>query len=57
MTVPYLEDQLNRSLKNLGLECIDLIYLHNDVEGQIKDVTREDFMKKLESVFSFYEQK
>jgi len=57
MTVPYLEDQLNRSLKNLGLECIDLIYLHNAVEGQIKDVTREDFMKKLESVFLFYEQK
>ncbi len=57
MTVPYLEDQLNRSLKNLGLECIDLIYLHNAVEGQIKDVSREDFMKKLESVFSFYEQK
>jgi len=44
-------------LKNLGLECIDLIYLHNAVEGQIKDVSREDFMKKLESVFSFYEQK
>ena len=57
MTVPYLEDQLNRSLKNLSLECIDLIYLHNAVEGQIKDVSREDFMKKLESVFSFYEQK
>ncbi len=57
MTVPYLEDQLNRSLKNLGLECIDLIYLHNAVEGQIKDLSREDFMKKLESVFSFYEQK
>jgi len=57
MTVPYLEDQLNRSLKNLGLDCIDLIYLHNAVEGQIKDLSREDFMKKLESVFSFYEQK
>jgi len=57
MTVPYLEDQLNRSLKNLGLECIDLIYLHNAVEGQIKDVSSKDFMKKLESVFSFYEQK
>ena len=29
MTIPYLEDQLERSLKNLGLECIDLMYLHN----------------------------
>jgi len=36
MTVPYLEDQLNRSLKNLGLECIDLIYLHNAVEGRCR---------------------
>ena len=25
MTIPYLEDQLDRSLKNLQLECIDLI--------------------------------
>lgn len=57
MSVSYLKDQLNRSLKNLGLECIDLIYLHNAVEGQIKDVSREDFMKKLESVFEFYEKK
>ncbi|HIH68986.1 MAG TPA: aldo/keto reductase, partial [Candidatus Nitrosotenuis sp.] len=39
MTVPYLQDQLNRSLKNLGLECIDLMYLHNSVEGQ-PDISR-----------------
>lgn len=56
MTVPYLNDQLNRSLKNLGLDCIDLMYLHNAVEGQ-PDITREQFMKNLESVFEFYEQK
>jgi len=46
MTVPYLEDQLNRSLKNLELECIDLMYLHNAVEGQIRDVPKDQFMKK-----------
>ena len=28
MTLPYLNDQLERSLKNLGLSCIDLMYLH-----------------------------
>ena len=33
MTIPYLQDQLERSLKNLNLECIDLMYLHNAVEG------------------------
>ncbi len=55
MTVPYLQDQLNRSLKNLGLECIDLMYLHNSVEGQ-PDISREQFLKNLEDVFSFYEK-
>lgn len=55
MTIPYLEDQLNRSRKNLDLECIDLIYLHNAVEGQIQDVTKEQFMKNLKDVFEFYE--
>ncbi len=54
MTIPYLEDQLGRSLKNLGLECIDLLYLHNAVEGQIKDISRDQFLKNLELVFEFY---
>lgn len=57
MTVPYLEDQLNRSLKNLGLECIDLIYLHNAVEGQIQDIPKEQFLKNLRDVMQMYEQK
>ena len=57
MAVSYLEDQLERSRKNLGLECIDLVYLHNAVEGQVKDVTREEFIKKLRLAFEFYELK
>jgi aryl-alcohol dehydrogenase-like predicted oxidoreductase len=57
MTVAYLDDQLERSLKNLGLDCIDLLYLHNAVEGQIKDVSKEKFLENLESVFELYEQK
>lgn len=57
MTVPYLEDQLNRSLKNLGLECIDLIYLHNAVEGQIQDISKDQFLKNLREVMRLYEQK
>jgi aryl-alcohol dehydrogenase-like predicted oxidoreductase len=57
MTIPYLEDQLNRSLKNLGLDCIDLLYLHNAVEGQLNDVSKEQFMKNLKDVFEFYEKK
>ena len=57
MTVPYLEDQLARSLKNLNLDCIDLLYIHNAVEGQIKDISKEDFLNKLKSVFELYERK
>ncbi len=57
MAVPYLEDQLERSRNNLGLECIDLMYLHNAVEGQIQDVSKEQFLKNLRKVFEFYESK
>jgi len=57
MTPTYLSDQLDRSLKNLDLECVDLMYLHNAVEGQIKDVSKEQFLTNLKSVFELYEQK
>ncbi|MFQ6025039.1 MAG: aldo/keto reductase [Nitrosopumilaceae archaeon] len=56
MTIPYLDDQLHRSLKNLGVDCIDLMYLHNAVEGQ-QDISRDIFMKRLKEVFEFYETK
>jgi len=56
MTVPYLNDQLERSLKNLGLDCVDLMYLHNSVEGQTH-LPRDQFLKNLKDVFEFYEKK
>ena len=56
MTLPYLNDQLERSLKNLGLECVDLMYLHNSVEGQTH-LPRDQFLKNLKGVFDFYEKK
>jgi len=56
MTVPYLNDQLERSLKNLGMDCIDLMYLHNSVEGQTH-LPREQFLKNLKDVFDLYEKK
>ena len=57
MTPTYLSDQLDRSLKNLEIECLDLMYLHNAVEGQIKDISKEQFLENLKSVFELYEQK
>ena len=56
MTIPYLNDQLERSLKNLGLDCVDLMYLHNSVEGQTH-LPREQFLKNLKDVFDLYEKK
>ena len=55
MSIPYLQDQLARSLKNLELDCIDLMYIHNAAEGQLQDLSKDEFMKKLKEVFEFYE--
>ena len=57
MTIPYLNDQLDRSRRNLGLDCIDLMYLHNAVEGQVQDVGMQQFMIMLKDAFKFYEEK
>lgn len=57
MTPTYLSDQLDKSLKNLDIDCLDLMYLHNGIEGQIKDVSKEKFLENLKSVFELYEQK
>ena len=54
MKVSFLEDQLRRSLDNLGLECVDLLYLHNAVEGQ-PDMPREEFEGKLYEIMEWYE--
>ena len=55
ITTPFLEDQLARSKKNLGLECIDLMYLHNSVEGQLQ-MPRDKFITQLKNVFEFFEK-
>ncbi len=56
MTIPYLRDQLERSLRNLGLECIDLMYMHNAAEAQLSEVGRVEFFARLEQTFRFYEE-
>ncbi|MDE1862430.1 MAG: aldo/keto reductase [Thaumarchaeota archaeon] len=57
MTIPFLQDQLDRSLRNMGLETVDLMYIHNSAEGQLQDITRDEFMERLERVFEFYEDR
>jgi len=55
MNLNFLKDQFEKSRRNLNLECIDLLYLHNSAEAQIPDIGKEEYMRKLEKVFEFYE--
>jgi aryl-alcohol dehydrogenase-like predicted oxidoreductase len=55
MTPAYLEDQLSRSLKNLGLETIDIYYLHNP-ETQLESVSLDEFDRRIRAAFEFLER-
>ncbi len=54
MTPGYLADQLERSRRNLGLDCIDVFYLHNS-ETQLGEVSAEEFRRRIRSAFEFLE--
>src|SRR5438270_726306 len=56
MSPGYLENQIERSRKNLGLETIDVFYVHNP-ESQLADVSREVFHERLKSAFVMLEHK
>jgi len=51
----YLRDQIRRSRENLGLETIDLYYLHN-VERQRASVGPDVFRRRLASAIEVLEQ-
>lgn len=55
MSPSYLTDQLERSRRNLGLETIDLVYLHNAADAQLPAVGRDVFAARLEAAFRTYE--
>lgn len=55
MTPRYLENQINRSLENLGLETVDVYYVHNP-ESQLQEVEREEFEMRLTRAFEMFEQ-
>ena len=50
----YLEDQINQSLENLGLETIDIYYIHN-LEIQLAKVDSETFCHRLQLAFEVME--
>jgi len=54
MAPRYLENQLERSRRNLGVECVDVFYLHNP-ETQLNEVPPEEFHRRIEAAFKFLE--
>lgn len=51
----YIQDQLERSLKNLGVETIDIYYLHNP-ETQLGIIPADEFYHRLKAVFAVLEK-
>lgn len=54
MTPRFLDDQLTRSLSNLGTGCVDIYYLHNP-ETQLSAVSKPEFLKRVKEAFVFLE--
>ncbi|MGC1254389.1 MAG: aldo/keto reductase [Candidatus Acidiferrales bacterium] len=50
----YLADQLDRSRRNLGLDTIDVFYLHNP-ETQLSEVPPDEFGRRIREAFLFLE--
>ena len=55
MAASYLENQIERSRRNLGLETIDVFYLHNP-ESQLAEISRDVFYRRLKDAFSCLEK-
>jgi aryl-alcohol dehydrogenase-like predicted oxidoreductase len=47
----FIHNQIDRSRNNLGVETIDLFYLHNP-EQQLESLDRAQFMKLIENAFT-----
>mgnify|MGYP001615022951 FL=1 len=54
MTPRYLRDQIERSRANLGLETLDVYYVHNP-EAQLEEVERPEFLVRLRAAFEALE--
>jgi len=54
MAPRYLANQLERSLQNLGVTCVDVFYLHNP-ETQLGEIPLGDFLARLGAAFSWLE--
>lgn len=56
MTPAYLQNQLDQSLGNMNLECVDVYYIHNP-ESQLGQVSEAEFDTRLRAAFELLEKK
>jgi aryl-alcohol dehydrogenase-like predicted oxidoreductase len=54
MTPAYLQHQLDTSLGNLGLECVDIYFVHNP-ETQLEEIPRSEFVQRMRTAFQALE--
>ncbi len=55
MSPKYLENQIEVSRRNLGIDTLDVYYLHNP-ETQASNVAREEFDRRIRAAFSALEK-
>jgi aryl-alcohol dehydrogenase-like predicted oxidoreductase len=55
MTPAYLQNQIDQSLANLQLACVDVYYVHNP-ESQLGVVSADEFYQRLRDAFALLEQ-
>jgi aryl-alcohol dehydrogenase-like predicted oxidoreductase len=55
MSPRYLENQIEASRRNLGVETIDVYYVHNP-ETQLGELSREEFYRRLRAAFEALER-
>ena len=55
MTPAYVQSQLDQSLRNMDLECVDVYYIHNP-ESQLGHVSDSEFYSRLKLAFERLEQ-
>jgi len=55
MTPSYLHDQLDQSLRNMNIECVDVYYIHNP-ESQLGYVGQDEFYYRLGEAFAGLER-
>src|SRR6185369_15358122 len=55
MTPSYLQSQLDQSLRNMGIEDVDVYYIHNP-ESQLQYVSEQEFYGRLRQAFERLEE-